>query len=149
MTPIFWILAGFGCSATAVPLGSVTEVVRHPEAERFALTAESVQGSVGTAVIAGPGDGQVIWVVPVSDVREPLQAPVNVWLTPSEPYPAGTDPEVWLSRLRDRFDDVSSTRVVAGRVDGSDAPISRAVRDAEARHGLRSAPNAPVLACCD
>ncbi|MCB9674502.1 MAG: hypothetical protein H6737_05255 [Alphaproteobacteria bacterium] len=142
-----WILAlALGCSPSAIPLGSVAEAVDHPDAERLALTAVSVKGLQGIALVDTPEGPREAWVLPVRDVHGELGSEVSLWVTPPQLQEVGVKPEIWISRLEDRFDDHAGTWAVGTRIQpAASDPIALAVRDAESRHGLKAVPGAAVL----
>lgn len=153
------LLVAAGCrgaprSAYTV-LGSVREAVEHPDAERIAFTGEVQAALLGRhtwrerggstyAPRAGEPDPNAMWVVPVADPGQPLGPEVTLWLTPSAHVRGDDDPGPWLERVRAEVDGQAVRTRIRGRARDQGAGWASAIADAEARHGLRSHPDAAV-----
>lgn len=152
------------CPACALPslrpveLARVADAPQATSARAMTLTAQSVREvrGVGTWVTraqrSGGGADDVatheMWVVPLVDPGEALGQQVAAWVTPSEHLAGGASPEAWFARLASELDGQRLTLKVASRAAEarkSESGWGKAITDAEARFGVQSHPDAPVL----
>lgn len=141
-----------------VELARVTDAPAATGARALTLTATSVPARLGTGRYdrprhprggsADPPPQAELWVVPLVDPGQTLGDTVSAWVAPPEAVDAGAGAEAWLAELARGLDGQRLTLKIAvrqGDRNFSESAWGRAVADAEARHGLRSAERAPVL----
>lgn len=136
-------------------LSNVQMAPTHPNAANFSFTGYSHPSQLGvytwTTNSRSPhhtGGQHAKWVVPVSDRKGQIGAPVSMWVTPSFHVKAGNNPEEWLERLQAEFDGQPQVklpmRVRAG--EGRGSGWEHAVSAAEVEYGIKSHPLAPIVA---
>lgn len=145
------------CEAAPTALRTVADAPQATDARAMTLTAESVGDQRGIAehvsrhprAVGTPEpQRQEIWVLPLTDPGQPLGAEVSAWVTHPGFKGAGESPEAWRAELAAGLDGRRVTLKVAvrqGDRNFADSGWGRAIADAEAKHGLRSRPRAPVL----
>ena len=72
-------------------------------------------------------------------------APIQVWVTNASAMRADASPEAWLGQLKSDFGSAPQTLQVVSHPKDAEAGWRKAIQDAEQQHGIRSAPNAPVV----
>ncbi len=142
------------CKPAPAELATLADASGATSADAMTLTAESVGEKRGIAehVARHPrGGGPIrseIWVLPLTDPGQPLGAEVSAWVTHPGFKDAGESPDAWRAELAAGLDGRRVTLKVAvrqGDRNFADSGWGRAIADAEAKHGLKSRSQAPVL----
>lgn len=152
------LLAACGArSMGPTELARVSDAPAATEATALTLTAVSVPElrGVGTFSTRNPravgvpdAPANQMWVVPLVDPGESIRGPVAAWVTSPQHASAGDSPDPWLERLKRELDGQRVTLKVATRAREAAERGSgwgAAIADAEARFGVKSATEAPVL----
>lgn len=157
------VLVAALCPACALPslrpveLARVADAPQATSARAMTLTAQSVRevrgvGQLKTRHPRAVGVKEPIvhemWVVPLVDPGEPLGPQVAAWVTPLDLRADGESPDAWFARLASELDGKRVTLKVASRAAEarkSESGWGKAITDAEARFGVQSHPEAPVL----
>ena len=149
------LASGLACvlpPSGTVAIQTVAEGVQHPDTKYLTLTAESktefrgISQSIGRNPRGYSGTTFEIWVVPIVDPGAPMGPEVMAWVTLLGSQDEGADPTEWFTLLHQEFDGKTHTlKVISTPTRGENSEWIKAIRDAEAKHNLRSHPDAPVF----
>ncbi|NCG19468.1 MAG: hypothetical protein GWP91_10710 [Rhodobacterales bacterium] len=147
--------SGLACElppSGTVAIQTVAEGVEHPDTKYLTLTAESKTEfrGISQSIARNPrgfrGTTHEIWIVPIVDPGAPMGDEVMAWVTLLGSQDEGADPSDWFAILNHEFDGKTHTLKVIGTPTRSETSgWVKAIHDAEAKHGLRSHPDAPIF----
>ena len=156
MTVLMSGIGGCGWLSTQAPapvvLAQLSDAGQHPQAKRFTLTGvprTDWSGSHQWGFHKPNGTKReaqnAMWVVPLQEEGQDESAPIQVWVKNATAMRADASPEAWLRQLESDFGSAPQTLQVVSHSKDADSGWRKAIQDAEQRHGIRSAPNAPVV----